>query len=388
MKRHFLRIFAILAAVVAWAGCSANEVEVEPTMTPTATTTPTPEAEPALAICMNTLDHPVHRQVQLGFLDGCKELGYEDVSIIGAVDGDQKSQLDMALEWAKSVEGRPAAMLLWNGDHNSDELCEKLDEMGVYVGIPHFKIFVDDDYSALDEYENSGDSAAFEKVMLPAGINFEYRIDDYEAGRRAAQLMAKKLDGKKGSVICSVSTKGTSTNEPVAGFMDEFKRLKYSKEYDLSEITVQEYCMLGGEDIEWAQAAMGYYEEYGDLIGVFGYMSIDVIPWTTAFREKGVDPDDWVMITYDLTDSNIGRYESGEVDMLINQNYYFEGYKCAENFDKLFKGEKVPKFEYIEAEYLTEETADELLPKYKELFERTKDDEFFERYKAREFIAE
>ena len=128
----------MLTVLLVLAGCSVREVEVEPTMTPTATTTPTPEAEPALAICMNTLDHPVHRQVQLGFLDGCKELGYEDVSIIGAVGGDQEKQLDMALEWAKSVEGRPAAMLLWNGDHNSDELCEKLDEMGIYVGMPGF----------------------------------------------------------------------------------------------------------------------------------------------------------------------------------------------------------------------------------------------------------
>ena len=56
--------------------------------------------------------------------------------------------------------------------------------------------------------------------------------------------------------------------------------------------------------------------------------------------------------------------------------------------DKLFKGEYVPKFEFIEAEYLTDETADELLPKYKELFERVKDEEFFEKYKAKSFIGE
>ena len=90
----------------------------------------------------------------------------------------------------------------------------------------------------------------------------------------------------------------------------------------------------------------------------------------------------------DMSEAMVELFKNGDLDMLIGRSLYQEGYKCAENFDKLFKGEKVPKFEFLEAEYLTEETADELLPKYKELFERTKDDEFFERYEAREFIAE
>ena len=98
MRKSFCKaVMLLLAALLLIAGCAdtADEPAASPTSAPTPA--PTPEPEPALAICMNAIDHPIHRQVQLGFIDGCKELGYEDVSIIGAVEGDQKMQLDMAL---------------------------------------------------------------------------------------------------------------------------------------------------------------------------------------------------------------------------------------------------------------------------------------------------
>ena len=376
MKRGILKIIAMLTVLLVLAGCSVREVEVEPTMTPTATTTPTPEAEPALAICMNTLDHPVHRQVQLGFLDGCKELGYEDVSIIGAVDGDQKSQLDMALEWAKSVEGRPAAMLLWNGDHNSDELCEKLDKMGVYVGIPHFKIFVDDDDKGIELRSES----IFDDVELPKGVDFEVAINEYRAAERAAQYMAKKLDGKKGSVVTAARIYSSRANYVIDGFEDEFKELKEKGDYDLSQVKKP-------DDLVYAEFMISEVaKKYDDIIGMYVPNSDFAYEWIEHMHESGKNPDDVVNISADMSEEMVKLFESGDLDMLIGRSLYHEGYKCAGNFDKLFKGEKVPKFEFLEAEYLTEETADELLPRYKELFERTKDDEFFERYKAREFI--
>ena len=378
MKRGILKIIAMLTVLLVLAGCSVREVEVEPTMTPTATTTPAPEAEPALAICMNTLDHPVHRQVQLGFLDGCKELGYEDVSIIGAVDGDQKSQLDMALEWAKSVEGRPAAMLLWNGDHNSDELCEKLDEIGVYVGIPHFKIFVDDDDKGIEQKSGS----VFDQVELSMGITFEMPLGAWRIGTKIAEHMAKSLDGKSGKIATVATVKSSTMNEKLMGFEERFAQLKKEGSYDLSGVKLLESRMEMGEK----DVFVDILKENRDIIGMYIEVPESVNYLLEVCRERGIDPAQIYIATCDLTEKNMPLAEGSEVDLFANMPLYHEGYKCAENFDKLFKGEKVPKFEFLEAEYLTEETADELLPRYKELFERTKDDEFFERYKAREFI--
>ncbi len=380
MKRHLFSIIAILAALVILAGCAVNEVEVEPTETPISTPEPTPEAEPALAVCMNVLDHPIHREVQLGFLDGCKELGYDDVSIIGAVEGDQAKQLDMALEWAKSVEGRPAAMLLWNGDHNSDELCEKLDEMGVYVGIPHFKILVDDDDKGAEQ--KSGD--VFGEVELPAGITFELPLGTWRTGAKIAEHMAKSLDGKSGKIATVATVLSSTMNEKLIGFEERFNQLKKDGPYDLSGVELLESrAEIGVKDVY-----IDILKENRDIIGMYIEVPDSVNYMIEACRERGIDPAQIYIATCDLTEKNMPLTEGGEVDLFANMPLYQEGYKCAENFDKLFRGEKVPKFEYIEAEYLTEETADELLSKYKELFERTKDDEFFEEYKAKEFIEE
>ena len=129
-------------------------------------------------------------------------------------------------------------------------------------------------------------------------------------------------------------------------------------------------------------------KENRDIIGMYIEVPESVNYLLEVCRERGIDPAQIYIATCDLTEKNMPLAEGSEVDLFANMPLYHEGYKCAENFDKLFKGEKVPKFEFLEAEYLTEETADELLPRYKELFERTKDDEFFERYKAKKFIVE
>ena len=294
------------------------------------------------------------------------------------MEGDQASQFDMALKWAKSVEGRPAAMLLWNGDHNSDELCEKLDEMRIYVGIPNFKIFVDDDDKGIELRSES----IFDDVELPKGVDFEVAINEYRAAERAAQYMAKKLDGKKGSVVTAARIYCSRANYVIDGFEDEFKELKEKGDYDLSQVKIP--INLVYEENMISKVASGC----DDIIGMYVPAPDFAYEWIEHMHESGKNPDDVVNISADMSEEMVKLFENGDLDMLIGRSLYREGYKCAENFDKLFKGEKVPKFEYIDAEYLTEETAGELLPRYKELFERTKDEEFFERYEAMEFIAE
>ena len=390
MKKTIIKLITLLvAALLLMVGCSyeADEPAASPTGTPAPTSTPvpTPEPEPALAICMNVIDHPIHRQVQLGFIDGCKELGYEDVSIIGTVEGDQKTQLDMALEWARSVEGRKAGMLLWNGDHGSDELCKKLGDMGIYVGIPHFEVLMND-YDE-DIFDLSVDKN-FDEVRLPEGVTFECRINDYEAGRYAAEYMAKRLDGKKGSVISIVSVKNAATNYHEWGFRERFEELKAEGKYDLSCVEMLEPRLNGGDDERGEQMFCDLMTEHPDIIGVFLIPGLSAKRWKAACIRTGRDMQDMVTVCYEVTEENIEFFTEGTADMLIGRRLYYEAYKCAQNFDRLFNGEYVPKFEYIDAEYLNEDTADELLPKYKELFERTKDDEFFEKHKARSFIGE
>ena len=45
-------------------------------------------ADYPVAICMDSMNHPVHRIVQLGFLKAAEALGYTDAKVIGTEGGD------------------------------------------------------------------------------------------------------------------------------------------------------------------------------------------------------------------------------------------------------------------------------------------------------------
>ncbi len=337
---------------------------------PEITAEPTPEpskeqAEPALAICMGVLGHPSHRIIQLGFIEGCEELGYTDVSIIGTETGYQNEQFDAALKWAESIEGRPAGMLLWNGDHNSDETAAALKEMGIYVGIPHFRIFVDDD----------------PKLGLPEGYTFEYAVDREVYGARAAEYIAEKVDGREGSVVVTEIMLSSVYNEVRDIFIERFCELKESNKYDLSKVELLDGYMESGEVVSAADAHVDFLKRNPELIAVFGTTGTSVQSWSNAMKNCGYEPGDIVLVGLDITEENIALYEEGWASMIIGYSLYYEGYKCAENFHKLFNGEDVPAWEDIEAEYLYDETEEELIPRYEHILARTADDAFFEKYK-------
>ncbi len=374
MRKISLLIVLLLVLTIAMlTACNVTQTETpqEPEITPEPTPELTPEpskeqGEPALAICMDFLDHPVHRIVQLGFIDGCEELGYTDVSIIGAETGYQNEQFDAALKWAESIEGRPAGMLLWNGDHNSDETAAALKEMGIYVGIPHFGIFVDDD----------------PELGLPEGYTFEYAVDPKIYGARAAEYIAERLNGKSGTVVTSGSYFGGGENSyyyASKGFCERFEELR--TEYDLDDIEFMDWLTVGGS-LECAEKIIyGAFQENPDIIAAFGSTGNCALAWSMAAEKMGKNPGDILIVGMDITEENIALYEEGWASMIIGHHFYYEGYKCAENFHKLFNGEDVPAWEDIEAEYLYDETEEEIIPRYEHILARTADDAFFEKYK-------
>ena len=235
---------------------------------------------------------------------------------------------------------------------------------------------------------DSGDIKAVDKVKLPKGITFELKTDDCKAGKYAAEFIAKKLDGRRGSIISLVNTKGSADNFHEWAFSDMFEELKKDGKYDLSQVKMLESRLSGGEAETTKVIVLDILHENRDIIGIFCTPGNLVKSCAEARERYEKNADEIVLLGYDITEENIQLFEEGKVDMLVDDSIYEEAYKCAQNFDRLFKGEEVPKFEFIEPEYLDEDTAEELLPKYKQLFERTKDEEFFEKHKARSFIGE
>ena len=90
-------------------------------------------ADYPVAIAMDSMNHPVHRIVQLGFLKAAEALGYTDAQVIGTEGGDA-SEVFAAAE-AFAAEGG-AGLLLWAGDSGCYETVASVGSQGVTVGIP------------------------------------------------------------------------------------------------------------------------------------------------------------------------------------------------------------------------------------------------------------
>ena len=93
-------------------------------------------ADYPVAICMDSMNHPVHRIVQLGFLKAAEALGYTDAKVIGTEGGDTSEAFAAAEAFA--LEGGKG-LLLWAGDSGCYETLASVASNGVVVGIPHFR---------------------------------------------------------------------------------------------------------------------------------------------------------------------------------------------------------------------------------------------------------
>ncbi|MFR9207811.1 MAG: hypothetical protein ACLVKR_05645 [Lachnospiraceae bacterium] len=138
MKKLITLVLAVLMVAVFVVGCSNNAPATSPSDQPSDQPSDTPSDEPtdefdpseySLAVCMGSMNHPVHRQVQVGFIKEAEKLGYKTPDIIGTDGSDQTEQFNAARNWAAGVDRRAACF--WNGDH-ADALCRAY---GILVGI-------------------------------------------------------------------------------------------------------------------------------------------------------------------------------------------------------------------------------------------------------------
>lgn len=340
MKKLITLVLAILMIAVVVVGCQSKPAET-PTDSKTPETTAPAEGDDfnpkdySLAVCMGSMNHPVHRQIQIGFIKQAEELGYDTPDIIGTDGPDQAEQFAAAETWAAGIESGKGGMLLWNGDHASDELCAKLGKAGIYVGIPHFRIFVNDDN---------------EKMELPEGIVFEMACDPVAYGKAVADLAAEALDGKKGSFALTQNTKNTTENAATASFIEEWGKIT---DHDVSGIKILDVVLEGSEVESATTINLGIIQANKDIVGAFGTTGNSPVTWADAATKAGYADGDLWLAGMDATTANIEYLEAGKVQVIVAQPLVPEAAKTAEYMDKLFRGETVPKWTDLKAGIVT-----------------------------------
>ncbi|MDR0583097.1 MAG: sugar ABC transporter substrate-binding protein [Treponema sp.] len=313
-----LMLLLVVGSVFAAGGRQASGGAFDPAKTP-------------VAIAIGVMNHPVHRIVQLGFLQAAQKLGYTNAKVIGSEGGDQ-SEVYVAAE-AFAAEGGKG-LLLWAGDSTAFEPLISLSRQGVVVGIPHFKLLT-----------NTG--------TPPQGLAFNMACDPVLYGKQSAELMAEKLSGKRGSIAITQNTRNVTENSGSDSFIATWKSL--ASKYNLDGITLLPVELEGGVLDQATAINLAIIQAHPDIIGAFGLTGNSPLSWADAATKAGKRDGEIFIIGMDATEGNLNYLESGKVAAIVAQPLYEEAYKTMEYLDKIFRGEQVPAWTDLVAPIVTKD---------------------------------
>ena len=287
-------------------------------------------ADTPVCICMDTYNHPVHRTVQLGFINKAHELGYSNAKVIGTDLGDSAAAWENGLQWAKAG-GK--GMLLWAGDSSCYEVLKQISDTGCIVGIPHFNHY------------------AANNNTLPQGLSFNMACSPVLYGQQVAELLAEKLDGKTGSVCITLNTHNLTEDAADASFRETWAKMGDS--YDLSGLTLLDTELEGGDLVEATSIIQGILGAHSDIVGAFGTTGNSPQSWANAAANVGKADGEIAIVGMDATEANLQNLVDGKVVAIVAQPLVEEAAKTMEYLDKIFHGETVPEWTDLEAPIVT-----------------------------------
>ena len=276
-------------------------------------------------------DHPVHRLMQAGFLDKCKELGY-----ICEVVGDPSAtnwDIPATIPLAEAALART-----------------KYDAIGVYGPDPAV-------YSYITKLAKEGFPVVTWHV-LPAegtveGLKAATGEDIVNAGTNAAIAIGEKLGGK-GTVAV---TQGAS-NDTENVMSDSFRKTIAEKYPDIKVLDTQ---MEGFEPSAAEAKAVAILQGNPDVNAAFGTTGNSIQTWSGAARKAGREV---VIIGMDYIRQNLDLVKSGAAYGIVAQPLYEESAKVAELLGDLAQGKTVTYLNPLPAGVIT---AADLDPYYKML---------------------
>jgi len=276
-------------------------------------------------------DHPVHRLMQAGFLDKCKELGY-----ICEVVGDPS-----ATNW-----DIPATLPLAEAALSRT----KFNAVGVYGPDPAI-------YSYITKLGKEGLPVVTWHVLPPEGsvegLKAAAAQDIAAAGTNAAISIGDKLGGK-GTVAL---TQGAS-NDTENAMSDAFRKTIAEKYPDIKVLETQ---MEGFEPSAAEGKAIAILQGNPDVNAAFGTTGNSIQTWSGAARKAGRDV---VIIGMDYIRQNLDLVKSGAAYGIVAQPLYEESARVAELLGALAKGETVEYMNVLPSKVIT---AADLDPYYKML---------------------
>jgi ribose transport system substrate-binding protein len=276
-------------------------------------------------------DHPVHRLMQAGFLDKCKELGYtcEVVGDPSATNWDIPATLPLAEAALSRTEFD--AVAVYGPDPAINSYITKLAKEGLPIVTWHVL----------------PPEGSVEGLKAAAGQEIP------EAGSNAAMAIGEKLGGK-GTVAL---TQGAS-NDTENAMSDAFRATMAEKFPDIKVLDTQ---MEGFEPSAAEAKAVAILQGNPDVVAAFGTTGNSIQTWSGAARKADREI---VIIGMDYIRQNLDLVKSGAAYGIVAQPLYEESAKVAELLGDLAQGKEVPYRNVLPAGVIT---AADLDPYYKML---------------------
>jgi ribose transport system substrate-binding protein len=274
-------------------------------------------------------DHPVHKLMQAGFLDRCKQIGYtcEVVGNPSASSFDVPATIPLAE--AAMARQKFAAVAVYTPDPAIYPFIAKVAKDGTPVVTWHMMPA----------------EGSVKGLLATTGENVT------EAGTNAGIAMGEKLGGK-GTVAVTQAGFNSTENEMAASF----KKALADKYPDVKVLDPQ----LEGVEPGAARAkAVSILQANPDVTGAFSTTGYGPQTWSGAERTT---KRPLVIISMDYTRQNLDLVKSGQVYGLVAQPLYEEGGRAADLAAALAQGKKVDYLNTIPAKVIT---ANDLAPYYK-----------------------
>ncbi len=324
MKKALSILLALLMVLAIVAGCGAKEAPVESEGTEVVESEGGEEDAAAgkqIAVCMGSINHPVHRIVQMGFVLKAEELGME-----GIISGlDEGSIQELIAKWESAVTNGAEGVLVWTGDDSCYDMMKGMKEMGVYTTVPHF----------VHSYADTKDFIDKNVSCLAATY-----------GAAAADFVVEKLE-EKGITegVIGITQNGPNVTENAAN--DGFRAR-------ITELGVKYTCadtvFEGAEVTEATNKVTSVIQANQDtIVAGFGTTGGSPQSWSAAMENTG--KTDLVVVGMDYTELNVNLVKDGMISAVVCQPLFPEAQECAQVLYDLFNG---AVFTGSEAEWFTE----------------------------------
>ena len=166
-------------------------------------------------------------------------------------------------------------------------------------------------------------------------------MDNRQSGRAAAGLM-NMLTGGVGSLLIIT---GYFTNALSGSRLDGFVETLRTSGSNLTVAGVQS-SLDDPKEVE--KIVLDHYSRNYDLAGIFIASSgQDGIRWALDKLKLKKRPG---IIVYDCTPGNVEALRNGEIDFIIDQNTYFQGYHAVHTLAGIILGGTAPESEYLYTE--------------------------------------